>query len=233
MIAFERTRVVSFGPERTYEQVLTLQRRLREDRIRGTGPDVLLLGQHHRVITAGRGTRDLPAGLSIPVVEVERGGDLTWHGPGQLVGYPIVDLQELGLGVREYLRELEGALIDALAEHDLPAGRREGATGVWVAAHKIASIGVAVRRHVTCHGFALNVHPDLQEFHRIRPCGFDPQVMTSMQKLLGEELSMGNVTLQVLRALVQRLALAPPIWETLPPEVDVEGGAGKKPSGRE
>lgn len=218
-LAFDQTRVLPFRPG-SYRQVLELQRELREQRIRGETPDLILLGEHERVVTrgrrSGRGNASEPLTQAIPVVEVERGGEDTWHGPGQLVGYPIVNLRDLGLGVRQYMEALEQALIEALAEHDVTAGRRPDGTGVWVGARKIASLGVAVRRSVTCHGFALNVAPDLRDFALIQPCGFAPGVMTSMREVRGTEPSMQEVTLSVLRATVRVLGLAPPIWERGP-----------------
>ncbi len=214
-VAFDYTRVLPF-PRGGYRAVLELQHRVLEERIRKVVPDTILLGEHERVITLGRATKVKPEGLPLPVVEVERGGQATWHGPGQLVGYPIVDLVTLGISVREYLSSLERALIAALAEFAIAAQSREGATGVWVGDRKVASIGVAVRRFVTYHGFALNHSPDLSDFRFIQPCGFSAEVMTSMEQMLGTPPSFGAVTLSVLRSLVRTLDLAPPIWETSP-----------------
>ena len=212
-LSFDSTRVIPFLPG-SYRRVLEFQHALVEQRSRGGGQDAVLLGQHERVVTLGRGTRELPADLPIPVETIERGGDVTWHGPGQLVGYPILHLKDLGLGVRDYLRGLEAALIRALQAFGLDAERRDGATGVWVGAYKLVSIGVAVRRHVSYHGFALNVDPDLSDFQRIQPCGFSPEVMNSMAGLLPQAPSMEEVTLRVLQALTGELKLCPPVWET-------------------
>jgi len=136
------------------------------------GEDVLLLVEHEPVVTLGRGTRSgsvrlTPQGLSaqgVALVEVERGGDATFHGPGQLVGYPVLDLREHREDLHWYLRQLEGVLITALAELGVPAERNPGLTGVWTRGRKIASIGVHVKQWVTFHGFALNVTTDLRGF---------------------------------------------------------------------
>lgn len=211
-LPFDRTRVIPFRPG-SYQQVLRLQHRLVQQRADGQTPDVLLVGEHERVVTLGRGTRELPPDLPIPVQEVERGGEATWHGPGQLVVYPILRLKDLGLGVRQYLRGLEAALIQVLAVFGLEARREEGATGVWVGEQKIASLGVAVRRGVSYHGLALNVDPDLSDFQLIRPCGFAPDVMTSVAALVGAPPERAAVDQAVVQALVRELGLAPPIWE--------------------
>jgi lipoate-protein ligase B len=182
--------IVDLG-HRSYAPVLELQRAL--CRARGDGSlkeDLLLLVEHDPVITLGRSTKaeslpiapaDLPA-HGVELFEVERGGDVTFHGPGQLVGYPIVDLQHLKPDLHWYLRELEGALIDALATLEIPAQRSPGQTGVWVGQRKIASIGVHVKKWVTLHGFALNVTTDLKYFDLIVPCGIEGVQMTSVER---------------------------------------------------
>jgi lipoate-protein ligase B len=155
--------------------------------------DTLLLVEHDPVITLGRGTRaeSLPVPpeqlerRGVPVVEVERGGDVTYHGPGQLVGYPILDLQRHRPDLHWYLRQLEAALIDALGILGVAADRNPGRTGVWTAGRKIASIGIHVKQWVTFHGFALNVSTDLAPFDLIVPCGIPGVVMTSVAKELG------------------------------------------------
>jgi lipoate-protein ligase B len=124
---------------------------------------------------------------------VERGGGITFHGPGQLVGYPIVDLRGRGRDIHRFLRDLEEVLIRTLRDFSLDAQRRPGLTGVWVGQKKIASIGIAVRHWVSYHGFALNVSVDLRYFRMIRPCGLDGTVMTSMSELLGREISLDEV----------------------------------------
>ena len=171
-----------------YQEALAWQRDLAEDRIAGRlDHDVLLLLEHPPVVTLGRNSRAAhvlrPAGVD--VVEVERGGDVTYHGPGQLVGYPILDLGGYKKDLHWYLRTLEQALIEALALHDIAAERNPGLTGVWTRGRKIASIGIHVKQWVTWHGFALNVATDLTEFERIVPCGISDVVMTSVQRERG------------------------------------------------
>ncbi|MDQ2669793.1 MAG: lipoyl(octanoyl) transferase LipB [Gemmatimonadota bacterium] len=180
---------------RPYAEVLELQRELCRRRVAGEmADDLLLLVEHDPVVTLGRGTRQSSMPLSreelerrgVAVHEVERGGDVTWHGPGQLVGYPILDLTGHREDLHWYLRTLEAALIDGLAGVGLSAERRAGLTGVWTAGRKIASIGVHVKRWVTLHGFALNVTADLSGFGLIVPCGIDGVVMTSVAAELGD-----------------------------------------------
>ena len=180
--------VVDLG-RRPYGPTLELQRALCRARVEGRiDQDLLLLVEHDPVVTLGRSTKasslpvppgDLPA-HGVEVFEIERGGDVTFHGPGQLVGYPIVDLQHLTPDLHWYLRELEGALIDALATLHIAGQRNPGQTGVWVGARKIASIGVHVKKWVTLHGFALNVTTDLRYFDLIVPCGIDGVQMTTV-----------------------------------------------------
>jgi lipoyl(octanoyl) transferase len=174
---------------RPYAEVLELQRDLRRRRIEGElAEDVLLLVEHPPVITLGRGTRPSslpiePAELErrgVEVYEVERGGDVTFHGPGQLVGYPILDLREHRQDLHWYLRGLEDVLIQALGRLGIEADRNPGLTGVWTAGRKIASIGIHVKQWVTLHGFALNVTADLDPFDLIVPCGIRQVVMTSV-----------------------------------------------------
>ena len=174
---------------RAYGEVLEIQRDLCRRRVALRGSqDLLLLVEHDPVYTLGRGTRATslpvsPAELEqggAEVFEVERGGDVTYHGPGQLVGYPIIDLTQQRQDLHWYMRELEGALVDALAVLGIAAGRNPGLTGVWTAGRKIASIGIHVKQWVTMHGFALNVTTDLAAFGRIVPCGIDQVEMTSV-----------------------------------------------------
>ena len=150
------------------------------------GAEALLLLEHPPVYTLGRGADPvylrLAAGTGAPIVRTHRGGQVTYHGPGQLVGYPILDLRRRRPDVRWYLRSLEGVLIDALGDLGIAAGRREGFTGVWVGPRKIASIGVALRRWVSWHGFALNVGADLSGFDAITPCGIADVQMTSVAR---------------------------------------------------
>jgi len=171
-----------------YADALAWQRELAEDRIAGRlSHDVLLLVEHPPVLTLGRNSH--PAHLlerhGIDVFEVERGGDVTFHGPGQLVGYPILDLKAYKQDLHWYLRTLEQALIDALTRLEIPAERNPGLTGVWTRGRKIASIGIHVKQWVTWHGFALNVTTDLSHFARIVPCGIQGVEMTSVAKERG------------------------------------------------
>lgn len=168
-----------------YADALEWQRQLAEDRIAGRlQHDVLVLLEHPPVVTFGRNSQAShllqPGGID--VFEVERGGDVTFHGPGQLVGYPILDLAAYKRDLHWYLRTLERALIHALALLDIPAERNPGFTGVWTRRRKIASIGIHVKQWVTWHGFALNVTTDLAHFDRIVPCGIQGVQMTSVER---------------------------------------------------
>jgi len=177
---------------REYKEVWELQKWLVQERAKGATPDTLILVEHDHVITLGR--RTTPGNFrpqSIPVFQVERGGDATYHGPGQLVGYPIIKLSEPD--VHKFLRRLEEVLIRTVSGLGVASVRKEGNTGVWSGGKKLASIGVAVDGWVTYHGFALNVNTDLSYFELIKPCGFDPSTMTSMQKIAGREFSMEEV----------------------------------------
>jgi lipoyl(octanoyl) transferase len=179
---------------RPYGEVLELQRNLCQRRMAGDiTEDLLLLVEHEPVVTLGRGTRAHslplpPAELErrgIPVYEVERGGDVTFHGPGQLVGYPILDLRAHREDLHWYLRSLEAALIAGLDALGIAAAPHPGLTGVWTRGRKLASIGIHVKQWVTFHGFALNVNTDLSYFDLIVPCGIRDVVMTSVAIELG------------------------------------------------
>jgi lipoyl(octanoyl) transferase len=179
---------------RSYGEVLELQRALARRRLAGDlVDDLLLLVEHQPVVTLGRGTRgtSLPlapeqlARRGVEVFEVERGGDVTWHGPGQLVGYPILDLSGHRQDLHWYLRQLEATLIAALERLEISAQRNPGLTGVWTSGRKIASIGIHVKQWVTLHGFALNVVNDLSGFDLIVPCGIENVVMTSVARERG------------------------------------------------
>ena len=171
-----------------YEAALALQHELVAMRQRGEGQDTLLLLEHPNVFTLGRrrtSEQNVLMPGDIPVVQVERGGDVTWHGPGQLVGYPILALEEEERDIHAVLRRLEDAMIAVLGRCGLQAGRREKFTGVWCQGRKLVSLGVAVREWVTFHGFAINVDCGLDGFARINPCGLKSQVMGSVQSLGG------------------------------------------------
>ncbi len=176
---------------RAYGDVLELQRALCRQRIEGEiEEDILLLVEHEPVVTLGRGTR--AASLPLPrlelerrgveVFEVERGGDVTFHGPGQLVGYPVLDLKQHREDLHWYLRQLEASLISGLGSMGVAAGPNPGLTGVWTGGRKIASIGIHVKQWVTFHGFALNVSTDLTYFDLIVPCGIKDVTMTSVAR---------------------------------------------------
>lgn len=172
-----------------YEQALALQEDLVARRARDEVPDTLLLLEHPSVFTLGRGVdaSSLPQNDATPQVRINRGGDITWHGPGQIVGYWIRKLEVGRRDLHAHLRLIEENLIDALAALGVAAGRNEGFTGVWTGGKKIASIGVAVRSWVTYHGFALNVAVDETIYDVFRPCGLDGQVMTDLRAVLGDE----------------------------------------------
>jgi lipoyl(octanoyl) transferase len=162
-----------------------------------TAAETVLLLEHEPVYTIGRlpdkSSLRAPGLLPYPVFETNRGGQATYHGPGQLVGYPILDLRTRARDLHVYLRNLENLLIDVIADFGVAASRLEGKTGVWVEGRKIASIGVGVRKWVTMHGFALNVSSDLHGFRHITPCGIANVQMTSISRELGKEISLENI----------------------------------------
>jgi lipoyl(octanoyl) transferase len=183
-----------------YREAWDEQKRLHAERVAGTGPDTVLLLEHPSVYTAGRRTEawERPSD-GTEVVDVDRGGKITWHGPGQLVGYPIVELPK-PLDVVAHVRRIEQLLIEVCAELGLPTGRVEGRSGVWVASdergpdRKVAAIGVRVSYRVTMHGFALNCDPDLTAFDRIVPCGLTDADVTSLSRELGRDVTVAEVT---------------------------------------
>ncbi|WP_425057869.1 lipoyl(octanoyl) transferase LipB [Sporomusa carbonis] len=189
----------SYGMD--YRQAYQLQRELLTLRQKGEIEDTLFLTSHPHVITIGRaGSRDnllvSEAFLQtrrIQVVPIERGGDITYHGPGQIVGYPIINLGCFEKDLHLYVYRLEQMIIDLLQDYEINAGRIEGLTGVWVGNEKIAAIGIAVSKWVTWHGFALNVAPSLSYFNYIIPCGISDKGVTSLQKILGREISNEEV----------------------------------------
>jgi lipoate-protein ligase B len=193
---------ISFGEARALQEELAAARR------RGSVPDTLLLLEHPPTVTMGRGAdpahilspRDELDRKGISVCETDRGGDVTYHGPGQLVGYPILDLQAPPHvpDLHRYLRSIEESLIRALARFGIRAGRLAGHTGVWTGletAHpaKVAAIGIRVSRWITQHGFALNVAPAMEHFETIVPCGIREFGVTSMERLLGRDISVAEV----------------------------------------
>jgi lipoyl(octanoyl) transferase len=166
-----------------------------------------LLVEHPHVYTLGKSgdeknllaNADFLKKIEATYYKINRGGDITYHGPGQIVGYPIIDLEHFKIGVREYIEKMENAIIATIADYGLQGSRKEGATGVWldaghkVRARKICAIGVRVSRYVTMHGFALNVNTDMRYFNYINPCGFATYGVTSIQQELGELISMDEV----------------------------------------
>jgi lipoyl(octanoyl) transferase len=197
-----------------YDKAWALQNRVADQRRAGLVPDTLILLEHPHTYTIGRsGTRehvflkeDELAARDITCIDVDRGGDVTYHGPGQLVGYPILDLgpkPDVGL----YLRNLEGCLIDVLADFGIAAGRLSGYTGVWIGDRKIAAIGIKVSQGVTTHGFALNVSTDLSLFTHILACGIPDKGVTSMALELGMAPPMVAVEDTVIARFSERFAL--------------------------
>ncbi len=180
-----------------YTQALSLMRGLVELKKSSVQPEILMLLEHEPVLTMGRrsqeseilATRECLKDQGISVHRIERGGLITYHGPGQLVAYPIFDLKRMRLGVSELVNGLETAIIHTLADFDIQADRIEGLRGVWVSREKIASIGIAVRRGITYHGLALNYDPDFSHFDMINPCGLEGVKMTSISKITATQTS--------------------------------------------
>ena len=208
------------GPA-SYRDCLRLQESLVRARAAGETGDWLLFPEHSPLYTVGRGAA--PGGLRVghevlermgaELFEVSRGGDITWHGPGQLVGYTVFGLDALGRDLHRLLRGLEDALIGALGRYGIEGRRWSGRTGVWVGEAKIASIGIAVRRWVSYHGFALNVAPDLAYFDVIHPCGLRGIQMTSLAALLGREApSLGEVRGVVADEVARRFGYPGLVW---------------------
>ena len=191
-----------------YAAGLEWQREVARAKFDGDLAEVLvLLLEHEPVVTLGRGARDsnvvaspgILESAGVSTVEVERGGDVTYHGPGQIVGYPVIDLEALGIKVKDYVWKLEESVIRTLGHFDLKGERIEGATGVWLdtgipgKTRKICAIGVRVSRYVTMHGFAFNVNTNLEYFDFINPCGFTDKGVTSLQKELGRDVDIEEV----------------------------------------
>lgn len=195
-----------------YQEALELQRELVEERRANRIPDLLLLLQHPPVITLGVrseiaranvvATSERLAKLGIEVHETGRGGDVTYHGPGQIVGYPILDLRPDRCDVHKYVRDLEEVMIRTCADYGISAGRIAGLTGTWVGAEKIGAIGIRISRWITSHGFAFNVHTDLDHFELIVPCGISDRGVTSLERLTGRTIALDAVE----DALVRRFS---------------------------
>lgn len=205
--------VCRLGPEPLdYTEGWDLQRRIHSEVVTGESPDTLLLLEHAAVYTAGRRTELVERPVDdTPVVDVDRGGKITWHGPGQLVGYPIVRLP-MPLDVVAHVRRLENALISACAEIGLPTTRIDGRSGVWVPAdevrpaRKVAAIGVRVAQGVTLHGFALNCDCDLGAFDRIVPCGIRDAGVTSLSAELGRDVTVTEMLPIVQERVLEELS---------------------------
>jgi lipoyl(octanoyl) transferase len=198
-----------------YEEAWEMQRQVHARRLAGEGPDTLVLLQHPSVYTAGKRTQPHERPFDgTPVIDVDRGGKITWHGPGQLVGYPIVALPD-PLDVVAYVRRLEEALIAVCAGFGLATGRVDGRSGVWVAAdgplpeRKVAAIGVRVARGVTMHGFALNCDPDMSAFANMVPCGIPDAGVTSLSAELGRDITVADAIGPVEAAMTRVLAFEP------------------------
>jgi lipoyl(octanoyl) transferase len=195
-----------------YAEALAMQRALVEERRAGRVPDLLLILQHPPVITLGVrpdasrenivATAERLAELGVQVHETGRGGDVTYHGPGQIVGYPILDLKPDRCDVHRYVRDLEEVMIRVCADYGLTAGRIRGLTGAWVGAEKIGAIGVRISRWVTSHGFAFNVSTNLDHFRLIVPCGIADRGVTSLERATGRTLRIEDVE----SAFVRRFA---------------------------
>ncbi len=209
MSGFRRTLEVRRLGLIPYGQALKLQRELVEERRAGRVPDLLILLQHPPVITLGvkgdGGRSNLVATaerlveLGVDVSETGRGGDVTYHGPGQIVGYPILDLKPDRCDVHRYVRDLEEVMIRVCADYGVNAGRISGLTGAWVGDEKIGAIGVRISRWITSHGFAFNVTTNLADFQLIVPCGLTNHGVTSLEKATGRDLSMPDVEDSVIR----------------------------------
>ncbi len=185
----------------TYSEGLTLQQDLVDQRLAGEVDDTVLLLEHDPVYTIGR-TRDRSSlrdsdTLPYPVVETNRGGQATFHGPGQLVGYLILDLSSYGKDLHSYLRQIESFLIDFTALFGIHSDRREGLTGVWIESRKLASIGVGVRKWISMHGFGLNVSRDLSGYEAITPCGISDVTMTSLSIEANQDLSVEQAAVAI------------------------------------
>ncbi len=178
-----------------YENCWRAQKKLVEMRAKREIPDCLILTEHYPVITLGRGTDrknllasdEILRNKQVDLFEIERGGDITFHGPGQLVAYPIIDLTSRGRDMHKYLRDLEEVIISTLKKYDLKATTKQGLTGVWVNDSKVAAIGVGVSHWITYHGLALNINTDLDYFSLINPCGITQYPVSSLARIKGTE----------------------------------------------
>ena len=211
MTTVERTtgRVTWLGSGIDYGEALELQRGIVGRRAEGVVPDTLLLLEHAPIYTMGRRSpADHVVGeLGAPLVETDRGGQVTYHGPGQLVGYPIVDLAGRGLGPKAYVRLLEAAVMQAMTHFCVPVHTEEGLTGVWTEGGKLAAIGVRISRGIASHGFALNMTTELSAYDSIVPCGIHDRSVTSMARALGSPPDVIEVRELVAASLGERLGI--------------------------
>jgi lipoate-protein ligase B len=184
-----------------YNTGCKLQEIIQQQRLQNSVPDVLILLEHPPVYTIGRHSAEseitIPRATmlieEISLFETDRSGDITYHGPGQIVGYPILNLKKLNISVNEYLRKLEEIVMNLLHDFNIAGHRNEGYSGVWVGDKKICSLGIHVSHHITTHGFALNVNNDLRYFEYIRPCGLPGKDITSISRLLGHHVQMETI----------------------------------------
>ena len=200
-----------------YKEVWDLQKELVEKRRNGQINDTLILVEHEPVYTLGKNADEnhilQHSPQDVKTYHIERGGDVTFHGPGQLVGYPILDLHNYNKSISWYMRSLEQLIIDTLAEYGITAERKVGLTGVWVGDEKIAALGVRVTRWVTMHGFALNVTPDLIYYSSIIPCGIFEYGVTSMAKLVTNEITVNSVKRVLTKMFMNQFQNIEPVVE--------------------
>lgn len=193
-----------------YSEAWELQKNLHQKRVEKRIDDVLLLLEHPHTYTLGKtahkehliGSDEYLKEKNISVFEIDRGGDITYHGPGQIVGYPVISLSDWKEDSHKYLRALEQVIIDVLAEFEIAAGRNEKYTGVWIDERKIAAIGIKISRWVTMHGFAFNIKPDLSLFKGIVPCGISDKDVTSLYQEVKKEISIQNLKTTLLEKFV-------------------------------
>lgn len=196
---------------KSYKEVWDIQKDIHQKRVNNEIPDTLILVEHDPVVTLGKsgnkGNIKIPIQLleekGIDFFQIERGGDVTFHGPGQIVGYPIFNIKQGLAGIKPFIEKLEDVIIETLKDFDIGAQKREKMIGVWVEEKKICSIGIAVKRWVSFHGFALNVNTDLRYFDLINPCGFKDVKMTSMQEILKRQIGMEEVKIAIITTFIR------------------------------
>ena len=193
-----------------YNDTWKLQKKLQSKRILGEIEDHLLLVEHPPVFTLGKNASKqhiINNSDDVSIIQTDRGGNITFHGPGQLVGYPILDLNYYKRSITWYMRELEQLVIDVLSEYDIKASRKKGLTGTWVKDKKIAALGVRISKWVTMHGFSLNINPDLNFYKHIIPCGIKKYGVTSMAKIMGNEVpSMEEIKTKMKKRFIKNFA---------------------------